>query len=222
MAGDSPLRQLVRSTLLRLLSASDRLRLRWLCWLHPGLQVDPTAASGLAVARFNLAPDAVLAIGPGFVTERRPGALNFVLHPGAEVRIGADVWLRTEVGGVTIAAYEGARIEIGPDCLLNACSVSAKQRVRLGRRVWVGSGTRIYDADQHDLDDARLEQRAPVELDDYAWIASDVTVLRGARVGAHSVVGARALVTGEIPPHTLAMGSPARPRGSIGDRSRVR
>lgn len=217
----SALRGQLRRMRLRLLAAVDGVHLRWLCWLHPGLEIDPSAARGLAVARFNLAPDAVLRIGPGVASERRPGALNFVLHAGAEVEIGAGTWLRTEVAPLTIAAYEGARIEIGPDCFLNGCSVSAKARVRLGRRVWIGSGSRIYDADQHDLDDTRPERREPVEVEDFAWIASDVAVLRGVRIGAHSVVGARSLVTSEIPPHTLAIGSPARPRGSIGDRSRV-
>jgi acetyltransferase-like isoleucine patch superfamily enzyme len=59
-------------------------------------------------------------------------------------------------------------------------------------------------------------------IGDYVWVASDVTVLRGVTIGEHSVIGARSLVTSDIPPHSLAFGSPARVRGSVGDRSRVR
>jgi maltose O-acetyltransferase len=49
-----------------------------------------------------------------------------------------------------------------------------------------------------------------------------VTILRGVTIGDHSVVGARSLVTRDIPPHTLAFGQPARPRGEVGDRSHTR
>ena len=46
-----------------------------------------------------------------------------------------------------------------------------------------------------------------------------VSILRGVQIGAHSVIGARSLVTREIPEHTLAYGIPARPHGSVGDRT---
>ena len=61
-----------------------------------------------------------------------------------------------------------------------------------------------------------------MEIGDHVWIASDVTVLRGVRVGDHAVVGAKSLVTADVPPHTLVYGQPARPRGAVGDRSHCR
>ena len=45
--------------------------------------------------------------------------------------------------------------------------------------------------------------------------------LRGVRIGSHVVVGARSVVTRDIPDHTLVHGVPARPRGPVGDRSRT-
>jgi acetyltransferase-like isoleucine patch superfamily enzyme len=212
----------VRALLLRIIDRWSRLRLAWLRALHPGLDIDPTASSNFAVARFNLARGARLSIGPGAVTDRIPRRLHFVIEAGAVVEIQAGTWLRTEVGDVHLVAFENARLSVGPDCLLNGCHLSAKTELVLGRRVWVGPGTRVFDADQHELDAARPEVRAKVAIDDFVWIASDCTVLRGARIGAHCVIGARSLVTGEIPPHTLAFGQPARPRGEIGDRSQTR
>jgi carbonic anhydrase/acetyltransferase-like protein (isoleucine patch superfamily) len=198
----------------------DQLRMRAVTWFHPGLEIDPTASANLVTARFNLAPGARLRIGPGVTTERKRGGVNFFLEEGAEIEIEEGTWLRTEVGPVILAAFTGARMRIGPESLLNGCHLSAKSEVSLGRRVWVGPGTRVFDSDQHDLDAEHPEVPAPVRIDDHAWIASDVTVLRGVQIGAHSVVGARSLVTREIPEHTLAYGSPARPHGSVGDRTR--
>jgi acetyltransferase-like isoleucine patch superfamily enzyme len=174
------------------------------------------------VARFRLAPGARLRIAAGVVTERLPGQLHFLLEPGATVEIGEGSWLRTEVGDVYLVAFEGARLRIGAGALINGSHLSAKQEVTLGRGVFVGPGSRVFDADQHDFDADRPEQRAPVSIGDHAWIASDCTVLRGVTIGEHSIVGTRSLVTRDVPPHTVAFGQPAQPRGEVGDRSRAR
>jgi acetyltransferase-like isoleucine patch superfamily enzyme len=188
-------------------------------WYHPGLEIDPTASPNLWTARFNLAPGARLRIGPRVTTERKFGGVSFFLEEGAEIEIEQDTWLRTELGTVILVAFAGGRLRIGPDCLLNGCHLSAKSEVTLGRRVWVGPGSRVFDSDQHDLDADHPEVPDPVQIDDHAWVSSDVTVLKGVRIGAHSVVGARSLVTREIPEHTLVYGVPARPHGTVGDRT---
>lgn len=169
-----------------------------------------------------LGPGARLRIAGGAVTERLRGRLHFDLGPGATVEVGEGAWLRTEIGEVHVVAFAGARIQIGPDAFLNGCHLSAKREVVLGRRAWVGLGCRVFDSDQHDLDAARPERIEPVRIGDYAWVAADTTVLRGVSIGSHAIVGARSLVTSDIPPHALAFGSPARVRGLVGDRSRVR
>ena len=204
---------------LRAIHALDQLGMRAVAWLHPGLEVDPTASANLVTARFNIAPGARLRIGPGVTTEHKRGGVNFFLEEGAVIEIEEGTWLRTELGPVTLVAFTGARMRIGPECLLNGCHLSAKAEVSLGRRVFVGPGTRVFDSDQHDLDADRLEVTDPVRIGDHAWVASDVTILRGVRIGAHSVIGARSLVTQEIPEHTLAFGTPARPHGAVGDRT---
>lgn len=216
----------MRSTLigllLRALAAWDRGRLRWLRWVHPGLEIHPDASPALAHARYDLAPGARLRIGAGVVTERIRHGIRFELGPGAAMAIGEGTWLRTDRAVVVLAAFAGARIEVGPGCLLNGCHVSAKREVRLGRKVCVGVGARLLDADQHDLDDENPERCAPVVVEDHAWVASDSTVLRGVRVGAHAVVGSRSLVTDDVRPHTLVYGVPARAQRAVGDRTNAR
>lgn len=200
----------------------NRVRLAFLRARHRGLEIDPHASSNFSVARYNLAPDSTLRIAAGAVTERIPGRLHFVLYPGALVEIAAGAWLRTEVGDVHIVAFQGARIVLGPECLVNGCHLSAKSELVLERGAMVGPGSRVFDSDQHDLDDVRRERSEPVSIGEHVWIASDCLLLRGARIGGHSVVGAGSIVTGEVPPHTLVYGRPARPHGQVGDRSKAR
>jgi acetyltransferase-like isoleucine patch superfamily enzyme len=207
---------------LKALWAFDRMRLRIRMALQPGLYVHPDASSNFAAARFSLAPGARLRIGPHAATERRRGALSFILDPGASVDVGEGVWLRTELGAVNIVAFEGAHIHLGPGSFINAAHLSAKREVHVGRHANVGLGSRVFDSDQHDFDADRPEKSEPVRIGDFVWVASEVTVLRGVTIGDHSIVGTRSLVTRDIPPHTLAFGSPAEPRGSVGDRSKAR
>ena len=66
-----------------------------------------------------------------------------------------------------------------------------------------------------------LLQGAPIAIGDHVWITSDVTVLRGVRIGSHVVIGAKSLVNRDVPDHTLAFGQPATARGTVGDRSQT-
>ena len=216
------LRGLVLRALLRALQLRGRLRLRLVGWLHPGIEVHSEASPNLGWARFQVAPGGRLRIARGVVTEHRPGALSFEIGPGAEIEVGEGVWLRTEIAPIHLAAHEGARLRIGPESILSGCQLSAMQRIELGRRAWVGPGTRVFDSDQHDFDAEHPERPAPVRIGDYSWIASDCTVLRGVAIGEHCVVGARSVVTRDVPPHTAVVGAPARPIAKVGDRSEAR
>ena len=166
-----PLREAVRRLLLRAIFGWDRLRLVWLRWLVPGLDIHPTATPAFASARYVIEPGGKLRIGRGAATERRPGALSFLVHAGGEIVIEEGAWLRTEVGPVVLAAFPGARLVVGPQALLNGCSVSAKREVVIERKAMVGPGSRVYDADQHDLDGEQREVVAPVRIGELAWVA---------------------------------------------------
>jgi maltose O-acetyltransferase len=207
---------------LRAIRAYDRLRLRRLEARHPGLEIDPSASTNLAAARYQLAPGARLRIGPDVVTERLAGRLHFLLEEGAEIVIGAGTWLRTEIGEIHLIAFEGGRMTIGAEGFLNGCHLSCKRELVTGRRTWVGPGTRIFDSDQHDYDTERPEVSEPVRFGDCVWVAADVTILRGVTIGDHSIIGTRSLVTSDVPAHTLAFGQPARPRARVGDRTQTR
>lgn len=215
------MRSLLRSWQWKLARAADQRRLASLQRMHPGLRIDPSASSNLARSQFDLWPGATVEIGARVATERRVGGVTFSVREGGVLRIGDGTWLRSDLGPVHLHVFAGGVLEIGPDAFLNGCHLSAKERVTLGKQAWVGPGTRVFDSDQHDLDLATPERSQPVIVGDHVWIASDVTVLRGVEIGSHSVVGARAVVTRSLPPHSLAHGAPATRRGEVGDRTDI-
>lgn len=42
------------------------------------------------------------------------------------------------------------------------------------------------------------------------WIGTDAIILRGVRIGDGAVIGANSVVTGDVPPYAIVVGSPAR------------
>jgi acetyltransferase-like isoleucine patch superfamily enzyme len=206
---------------LKLIQTMDRRRLRRRCDQNPGLTLAADASTNFASSNFALAPGSRLTIGERVYTERRAYGVHISVAEGAHVEIGADTWLRSDIAPVIIFAFPGAHIRIGREGFLNGCHLSAKSELDIGNRVWIGPGTRVFDADQHDLDSERVEKIERVVIGDHCWVAADVTILRGVEIGEQSVVGARALVTKSMPPHTLALGNPAKAAGKIGDRSKV-
>jgi galactoside O-acetyltransferase len=51
---------------------------------------------------------------------------------------------------------------------------------------------------------------APIRICDYVWLGFDVVVLKGVTIGEGAIVGARAVVTHDVPPWTIVAGNPAR------------
>jgi hypothetical protein len=103
------------------------------------------------------------------------------------------------------------------DALLNteSGSITVDADAFFGHRVSVLTGT-------HDITRRGLErQRAvpgsgrDVHVEEGAWVGSGAILLGPCRIGAHAVVAAGAVVTGDVAPETIVAGVPARPVRSL-------
>jgi maltose O-acetyltransferase len=59
----------------------------------------------------------------------------------------------------------------------------------------------------------------PIVIEDGVWIGGGSIILGGVRIGQHSVIGAGSVVTRDIPPHCVAVGSPCRVIRSLSDET---
>ncbi len=59
--------------------------------------------------------------------------------------------------------------------------------------------------------DSRPLVSQPVSIGNNVWLGEGVAVLPGAKIGDGCIIGAHAVVKGEIPPYTVAVGAPAKP-----------
>lgn len=92
------------------------------------------------------------------------------------------------------------------------CSVSIDvwHDVRIGSKVMMAPNVTIVDDNRHELEPGAPLWNGPITIEDNVWIAGNVTILSGVTIGSGSVIAGHSVVTRDIPPNTLAGGSPAR------------
>jgi acetyltransferase-like isoleucine patch superfamily enzyme len=203
---------------LRAIHALDRLRFRRFCRrLGPALVVDPSASPNLRFAHMRIEPGGRIEIGARVATERQPGNHLWV-QAGGSLSIGDDAWLRTEHAENRLTVFPGGRLVVGARALLNGAMLHAKCEIEIGEDSMLGFGSRVFDSDLHPLDVSTPERSLPVRIGARVWVASDVTILRGVSIGDDVAIGARSVVTRDLPSRVLAVGSPAKPIRSIDRR----
>lgn len=107
-------------------------------------------------------------------------------------------------------------IRIGRDSLIGEYSIVRGQGgVSIGDRVYTSPFTQLL-AVNHIFDDPTCpftEQGITAEgivIEDDVWLGAGAIITDGVRVGKGAVVAAGAVVTQNVPPHTVAAGVPAR------------
>ncbi|WP_131873801.1 MULTISPECIES: WcaF family extracellular polysaccharide biosynthesis acetyltransferase [unclassified Bradyrhizobium] len=121
--------------------------------------------------------------------------------------------------------------KIGRKVLLRpTVRVTYPWKTEIGDYSWIGDHVELYSLDcisigshsvisqrsylctgSHDMADLAFSYiTAPITVGDQVWIASDVFVAPGVKVGRGAVVGARSTVREDVPPEVVAIGEPAR------------
>ena len=85
--------------------------------------------------------------------------------------------------------------------------------IRLGEKCFVGPNCGFYTA-IHPFDVERrnegFEIARPIRVGKNVWIGADVSILPGVTIGDNCVIGAKSLVSRDIPDGVLAFGNPCR------------
>jgi acetyltransferase-like isoleucine patch superfamily enzyme len=129
---------------------------------------------------------------------------------------GIEIGARVFIGRNTILSCKNGDITIDDDANIGFnAEIFSASRVRVGRKVLMAAysylvgGDHLYDrTDIPVLDQGRTARG--IEVDDHAWLGAHVVVTDGSRIGRDAIVGAGAVVVGEIPDFAIATGIPAK------------
>jgi galactoside O-acetyltransferase len=132
----------------------------------------------------------------GSVGER--AVLNSPFHAafGSNVHIGDDFF-----GNVNLTFVDDVEIRIGDGVMISPAVTLTT------------TGHPVHPARR--VDYARFSE--PIVIGDKVWIGSNAVVLPGVRIGYGSVIGAGSVVSRDVPPMVVAVGTPCRVLRSITD-----
>jgi acetyltransferase-like isoleucine patch superfamily enzyme len=130
------------------------------------------------------------------------------------LELGAGVLLEP---GVWITAPGTARVRIGAGSFLNlGVMIAAERLVEIGEHCMFANGCFITDS-SHRFDDPSkpvpwqgFTTKGPTRVGDNVWCGANVVVTGGVSIGERCVIGANSVVTHDIEPFSIAVGSPAR------------
>jgi UDP-2-acetamido-3-amino-2,3-dideoxy-glucuronate N-acetyltransferase len=153
-----------------------------------------------------------------------------LVEDGVEIGPGARVWAYAHLRrGARIGAgcVIGAGATIDRDVVVgDRCKVQngalLYRGVRLEAGVFIGPGAiltndrrpRAVAASGDQLSDADWKV-SPILVEHGAAVGANATVVAGVRIGAWALIGAGAVVTGDVPSHALMVGVPATQKGWV-------
>ncbi len=134
------------------------------------------------------------------------GRDNGGISIGSGVFLGRNSILSCKNGDIVL----GDRVNIGFNC-----EVFSGSRVTLGDDTLVAAYCYFIGGDHAptDIEASVTEQgsrSAGITVGEKCWFGAGVKVLDGITVGAHSIIGAGAVVTRDVPAYAVAVGLPAR------------
>ncbi|WP_296954760.1 hypothetical protein [uncultured Dialister sp.] len=153
----------------------------------------------------------------------RTGGEKYI-HIGKQCGFSTHLWLQA------YDTYKGTQLQHFKPEIIIGDRVSIGEFVHIGciTRIDIGNdvlmGSKIYITDHNHGNYSGVNQSSPfqpplkrcllegkpIKIGDRVWIGEFVTILPGVTIGEGTIIGTHSTVTHDIPPNSIAVGSPAR------------
>jgi len=163
--------------------------------------------------------------GGGDAMVKNPVYLINPQHINVGAKMISEPGLRLEAWDSYAGERYSPSIIIGDGVIFNYnCHIGCIDSITIGNNTLIGSNVLITDHQHGNLDnlapgtpfkDQPLHSKGPVVIGENVWIGENACIMPGVTVGSHSVIGANAVVTKDVPDGAVVGGVPARSLQSI-------
>ncbi|MBC2608246.1 acyltransferase [Pelagicoccus albus] len=138
---------------------------------------------------------------------------EFAISIGKNVYVGSDSWF----SAIPKKGSHKPAITIGDSCSLSGhCTITAVEKVEIqsgvliARYAYISDHSHAYDLSDDPIKDQGTTKPQPVVIESGAWLGQGVVICPGVRIGRNSIIAANSVVKCDVPPFSVAAGSPAR------------
>ncbi|MDR2410474.1 MAG: acyltransferase [Bacteroidales bacterium] len=88
-----------------------------------------------------------------------------------------------------------------------------KNKINIGEDCMFADNIELWNTDSHAIKNIKgvtINPSKPVHIGNKVWVGKNSTILKGVNIGNGVVVGINSLVTQDLPPYSICIGSPAK------------
>jgi acetyltransferase-like isoleucine patch superfamily enzyme len=112
--------------------------------------------------------------------------------------------------GADIKVFDDGEFIVGSGYANAGLQIRCKKRISIGDRAAIAKDVVIMDSDAHEIGYEGHVMTKGVCIEEDVWIGTRAMILKGVTVGRGAVIAAGAVVTGDVAPHSVVAGVPAR------------
>lgn len=143
---------------------------------------------------------------------------HLAFEGGVEVTCGENVRLgsRVKLGkNIYLGVWPEGELVVGDNSYIGRWGIIlAHQSVIIGSDCLIAPGCHITDVNHGIEPGVLIREQAlvskPIRIGNDVWIGAGSSILPGVRIGDSAVVGARSVVTKDVPANAVVVGSPAK------------
>lgn len=140
------------------------------------------------------------------VTKKDPFVGYLEMYQNSEINVQNTFFIHS---GCDIMVFKGAKLNLGSGYINRYCKIRCYNEITIGNGVAISENFTIWDSDAHQMINGSAPTQ-PIVIGNNVWIGTNVTVLKGVKIGDGCVIAAGSLVTKDVPENCLAAGVPAK------------
>ena len=121
---------------------------------------------------------------------------------------GAEIHPTAEVGKISAPGHKN-KLKIGSNTFIGQVEFALHDTITIGNNVCINDGCLLLSGSHNINDPFWVHVKKPIIVEDFVWIATNVIILPGVRIGKGAVIGAGAVVSKDIPEYSIAVGNPS-------------